>query len=109
MSDLTASLRDRRLRRARHRIGCSGRSPTCGDGDRTGLRGRRVGCVEVRNSSKGLLGLPRHVRVGGAEAAAAPGGFRVGGAERAEPASEAFHEAVAGYVEVVEQVVTGWG
>jgi hypothetical protein len=95
-------------RRARHRAGCSGRSRTCGHGDRAGLWGRRVGCVEVRDSYKGLPGLPRHAGVGGAETVAVPWRFRVGGAEKAEPATEALHQAGAGHVEVVERIVAGW-
>src|SRR5262245_55776169 len=71
-----------------------------------GLCGRcRVCCVEVRDGSEGLLGLPRHTGVGRAEAAAVPRRFRIGSAERTEPAAEVFHQAVAGHVKVAERVV----
>ena len=42
----------------------------------------RMCCVEIRDGSEGLLGLPRHAGVGRAEAAAVPRRFRAGGAER---------------------------
>src|SRR5947207_709163 len=85
--------------------GCGGsRSQLRLPSPRAGLCGWwRVCCVEVRDGPERLLGLPGHAGVGRAAAVAVPRRFRMGGAERTEPAAEALDQAVAGHVEVIER------